>query len=133
MKKQSTLFDHYNAVVKFKPIGYWDKLDDKDRSTWSTYMINRLISMNPDMCDLINITQKYTHSLDNNLVYKLYENLIPKNNRFYRYIKGNKTKIDKNKIELLCKYFECSSKEVIEYLELLPDKIVKEMTNEIES
>lgn len=130
MKKQKGLFDHYNAVVKFKPKKYWESLDEKEKSTWSTYMINRLISMNPEMCDLISITQKYTHILDDEIVYKLYENLVPKDNRFYRYIKKRKKeKHDKKTIELICKYFECSTKETQEYLELLDNKVVKEIVD----
>lgn len=129
MEKQPTLFDHYNALVKFKPKNYWKNLNEKEKSTWSSYMINRLISMNPDMCDVISITQKYTYNLDNEIVYKLYENLIPQNNKFYKYIKGNKNKIDKNKLDLICKYFECSMKEATEYSQLLSDDIIKEIVN----
>lgn len=130
MKKQKGLFDHYNAVVKFKSKNYWESLDEKEKSTWSTYMINRLISMNPETCDLVSMVQKYTHMLNNKIVYKLYENLVPKNNRFYKYIKKNKKeKYDKKTVDLICIYFECSIKEANEYLELLSNTVVKEIVD----
>ena len=130
MKKEKGLFDHYNAVAKFKPVNYWKNLSESEQKSWSTFMINRLISMNSSLTDLISITQRYTQYLDNKIVYKLYENLVPKDNKFYRYIKkSKKEKIDKKTLELISIYFECSLKESYEYLELLDKEVVKEIVD----
>jgi len=126
MRKQKTLFDHINQITKYKNKNYWKSLDEVDKKTWSTYMINRFISMDLDWCTIISYTQKY--NLSPKIYYTLLLNMIPKSNKFLRYIKKSKketyTAIE---LELLSKYFECSRTEINSYCEILSKNQIKEI------
>lgn len=119
--KTKTLFDHINAITQMQDKKYFDKLSDGDKKTWSNFMINRFLSMNPDWTEIIAQLDPITTGaqLKPELVYKMYINIIPKSRTFLRYIKGRKeTKYSKELIDILRKYFECSRKEAIEYLNI---------------
>jgi hypothetical protein len=58
LPKAMGLFEHINNV-RTKKIP-WNKLSNADQKSWSSYMVNRFISMNPDYIDLVNQLQKYT-------------------------------------------------------------------------
>ena len=119
--KTKTLFDHINAITQMQDKKYFEKLSDGDKKTWSNYMINRFLSMNPDWTEIIAQLDPITTGaqLKPELVYKMYINIIPKSRVFLRYIRGKKdTKYNKELIDILIKYFECSRKEAIEYLNI---------------
>ena len=126
MKKAKGLFDHINQITKYKKTGYWENLDEVDKKSWSTYMVNRFLSMNREWCSVISDIQKY--NLTPKTYYTLLNNLIPRSNIFLRYIKKNKEfDISENTIEVIAKFFECSKKEAYDYINILN----KEQINEI--
>jgi len=54
-------------------------------------------------------------------VYKWYCDVLPKGKRFNKYIKGKKSKkYEKELINVLVNWFECSKLHIEEYLEILP-------------
>jgi hypothetical protein len=117
-KKALTLFDHIgNLTDKKVP---WNSLSEMDRKSFSVYMVNRFLSMNPDMIEFVNELQKYTISvLSPKEVYNLYLEILPKKKMFLKYIKGDaKEKYSDKLIEYVSKYFECSNKESVEYLDI---------------
>jgi len=82
-------------------------------------MINRYFSMNTDFIEIVDIFQKYNHSLDNKLSYILYNEYIPKSNVFLKYLKKDKSISNKEIIEYIQQYYECSLKEAKDYFKLL--------------
>lgn len=119
--KTKTLFDHINAITQVQDKKYFSKLSDGDKKTWSNYMINRFLSMNPDWIEIIADVDPVTTGvqLKPELVYKMYIDIIPKSRVFLKYIKGKKdNKYSKELVDMLRKYFECSKKEAIEYLNI---------------
>jgi hypothetical protein len=117
MSKQ--FFDHLNQIIKYKKPGYWESLTEEDKKSWNTYMINRYFSMNTDFIEIVDIFQKYNHSLDNKLSYILYNEYIPKSNVFLKYLKKDKSISNKEIIEYIQQYYECSLKEAKDYFKLL--------------
>lgn len=117
MSKQ--FFDHINQILKYKKPGYWENLTEEDKKSWNTYMINRYFSMNTNFIELVDIFQKYNHLLDNKLSYMLYNEIIPKSNIFLKYIKKDKSISNKEIIEYIQQYYECSLKEAKDYFKLL--------------
>lgn len=118
-----SIFDHFNNVTYNKV--EWSKLSEINRKSFSSFMMNRLLSMNTDYIEIVNELQKYTVGLlPAEVVYTLYIDLIPKKKQFNKYIKANKeTKFNSDLVELLSKYFCISLKEASEYLDLLlPDR-----------
>lgn len=76
--------------------------------------------MNPEWIVIVDIFQKYNHTLDNELCYIFYANYIPKGKQFLRYIKRDKDENNKELIKYIAEYFECSLKEAEDYMDILP-------------
>ena len=120
--KSKSLFDHLNGITSLKT--KWENLSEADRKTFSPYMINRFLSMNSGLTELVDELQKYTiNVLSPREVYKLYSDLLPKEKSFFKYIKGNKEdKYPDKLVNLVSKYYECSNKEAVEYIDILIKK-----------
>lgn len=120
LPKVKSLFDHIKQITQFPyDPNYWDKLSDGDKKTFSSYLIHRFISMNPEWVEIANMFQQYSYDLSPELVYKLYAETLPKSRIFLRYIKGKKGEtFEKELVDLLCKDFEISKKEAIDYLKI---------------
>lgn len=115
-----SLFDHIKAICQEQDPNYWSKLTDADKRTWSTYMVNRFLSMNEEWVDIVNDIQLLTQTMTPEVVYKLYINVIPKGRRWLKYIKSTKNKkYEEWLIELMVKHFETSQKQAIDYLNIL--------------
>lgn len=118
--KVKSLFDHIKSITQepYDP-NYWIKLSDGDKKTFSSYMVHRFISMNPDWIEIANMFQQYSYDLPPEIVYKLYAETLPKSRVFLRYVKGKKVETFENElVDLLCKDFEISKKEAIDYLKI---------------
>ena len=111
------LFDWLKQLTYNK--GDWDSFSDDDKKSWNNYMVHRFLSMNPDYIEVVNIVQKYQYLTDKQ-VYTIYKNLIPKRNVFLKYIKGKKDKTSAEDIKYLADYFECSTREIKEYIDIVP-------------
>jgi hypothetical protein len=117
-----TLFDHIRAVTEFQDPEYFDKLTDGDKKTWSNYMMQRFLSMNPDWTEFISEMDPIIvgKQLDPKLTYLLYISMIPKSKIFLEYIKGSKSvNYHEKLVELMKKEYEISKEECIEYLNIL--------------
>ena len=82
-----------------------------DWKAYNTYMVNRWLSMNSDVTEIINFVQKY-YSLDKKIHYKMLSDILPKQKLFTKYVKGKK--VDKHNSELvtiIAKHYETSRKE----------------------
>ncbi len=118
------IFDWLNQITYNKK--EWDTFSEEDHKSFSTFIINRFLSMNKEWIEIVNMLQQYTIGMESKDVYNLYKNLIPKEKKFLRYIKGKKDKkYNKDLIKILCDYFECSKLQVSEYIDLLPKHELK--------
>ena len=118
-------FDHIkNLHTKQRS---WDDFNDEEKKSFNIFIINKALSMNPNYLSIVNIIQKYTNNLlDPKEVFNLYFNFLPNKFRFYKWIKGAKDK-NKEKYQVLAKYFECSSREAKDYIELLNKKEINKI------
>ena len=75
--KPATIFDHLaNITWKKKP---WSELTELDQKSFSPYLINRWLSMNPDLIEIVDMFQQYTIGpLNKKHVYQLYFDVLPK-------------------------------------------------------
>jgi len=125
-----TFFDHLNQVLKVQNKNYWSTLEEPDKKTWNTYMMLRYLSMNPDWIEIISIIQPYCQSLDSEFVYKLLISFIPKGKSFIKYIKKDIKDNDLSKsIKILNSYFKCSSRESIDYINILSEEELNNILN----
>ena len=117
--KPKGLFDHIKQITNVQNPKYWDNITESDKKTCSNYMIHRFISMKTDWIEVANEIQKYWE-LKPKTVYQFYTDILPKGKTFLRYTKSKKkSKVEKWAMEHLVDYFQCSTREVEEYLELL--------------
>ena len=60
-------------------------------------------------------------------VYNLYRNLIPKQKRFLKYIKGKKDKYSNKLLKFLADHYEVSQREIIDYMSIIDKKHIEEL------
>ena len=119
MKKTATIFDHLgNITWKKTP---WETLDEASQKSFSPYLINRWLSMNPDYIEIVDMFQQYTIGpLSKKHVYQLYFDFLPKQKTFNKYIKGKKAgKYNKDLVKFIAGHYEVAKSEAEEYLGLL--------------
>jgi hypothetical protein len=112
-----TPFDHINAIFTNQKIGYYDELSEADRKTFTPYVINMGISMNPDFLPYVNEVNKYWGQMGPREVYLFYSQLLPKGKQFNKWIKGKKVEdYEPWLVELVAQHFCVSKDEAISYL-----------------
>ena len=100
------------------------KFTDEDWELWNSYMIHRFISMNPDHIEIVNYVQEFPPQ-EKILIYNIYKEFIPKNNKWNKYIKSKNKSYQKDLLINLADHWKCSQREVKDYLDLLDsDKII---------
>ena len=120
-----TLFDWLNQILLHKK--KWEDFSETEQKTFSTYMINRFLSMSSDFVEAVNICQEHTYQMKDKDVYNLYKNLFPKQKKFLRYIKGKKDKFTKKLLNFLSEHFKVSQREVTDYLDILNKKDIEQI------
>ena len=92
-----------------------------DWKAYNSYMLNKWLSMNPNVSEIINFIQKY-YSLDKTIHYKLLSDILPKQKLFSKYIKGKKMdKYNPELVTIVSKHYEISKREAKLYIDLFRD------------
>ena len=128
-------FDHLKNLHTKKRT--WDDFNDEEKKSFNVFIINKALSMNPNYLGIVNMVQNFTglnQILSQKEVFNLYYSLLPNKFRFYKWIKGEKTKKEKEKAEYLAMHFKVSTRETYDYLKILNrktiNKIIKNYKNE---
>tara|TARA_R110000803_G_C11859157_1_gene306919 strand:- start:152 stop:592 length:441 start_codon:yes stop_codon:yes gene_type:complete len=91
---------------------------DSDWKAYNVYMVNKWLSMNSDVTEIINFTQKY-YSLDRKVHYKMLSDILPRQKIFSKYIKGKKLdKYTAELVSLISKHYEVSKAEAKNYIDI---------------
>lgn len=113
------VFDWVKEInTKKSPI---ESFSTSDWDQWNSYVVHRVLSMNPDYLDLVNEVQKLPPD-NKKQIYSIYKEYIPKNNKWSKYVKSTVKSRNKDLIDLLKDYYQLSKREVKEYLTLLDNK-----------
>jgi organic radical activating enzyme len=111
-----SIFDWLKAINTTKPPV--ESFTNKDWEVWNSYMIHRFLSMDCSNIELVNEIQEILPT-DKKKIYSIYKEFIPKNNKWNKYIKSKIKQPNKDLINYIKDYYECSSKEAKEYINLL--------------
>ena len=111
-----SIFDWLKAINSTKPPV--ESFSDKDWEVWNSYMIHRFISMNPDYIEIVNYVQEFPPQ-EKRMIYNIYKEFIPKNNKWNKYIKSKNKEPNKDLVTNIKNYFKCSAKEAKEYINIL--------------
>ncbi len=118
--KVKSLFDHIKMITDEQDPKYFEKLSESDKKSWSNYMIQRFLSMNPDWVELISELQPYTQALEPKDMYLTYIGIIPRGRYYLKYVKGKKEdKYESWLVDLIKQDYQCSLHEAQDYLEIL--------------
>ena len=118
-------FDHIKNLHTKKR--RWEDFNDEEKKSFNVFIINKGLSMNPNYLGIVNMVQNFTglnQIISPKEVFNIYFNLLPTNFRYYKWIKGEKTKKDKEKAEYLAMHFKVSTREAYDYLQLLDRKTI---------
>jgi hypothetical protein len=118
-------FDHIKNLHTKKRC--WEDFNDEEKKSFNIFIINKGLSMNPNYLGIVNMVQNFTglnQIISSKEVFNIYFNLLPNNFRFYKWIRGEKTKKDKEKAEYLAMHFKVSTREAYDYLQLLDKKTI---------
>ena len=122
-------FDHIKNLHTKKRT--WNDFNDEEKKSFNVFIINKGLSMNPDYLGIVNMVQNFTglnQIISPKEVFNIYFNLLPTKFRFYKWIKGVKSKKDKEKAEYLAMHFKVSTREAYDYLQILDKKTIKSIT-----
>jgi len=114
--------------MKLKSIFDWVKQISYDKEPWSSFsieeqdmfnsfMINKIISMNPNYIELVAEIQEYQIPKDR--LYQFYCQALPKQKFFNKYQKPSKQQYSKEVLILLTEYFQASTREILDYINIL--------------
>ena len=113
----------------------WEDFNDEEKKSFNVFIINKTLSFNPNYLNIVNMVQNYTglnQVLSQKEVFNLYYSLLPTKFRFYKWIKGAKTKKDKEKAEYLAMHFKVSTREAYDYLQILDKKTINQIIKNYE-
>ena len=121
-------FDHIKNLHTKKR--RWEDFNDEEKKSFNVFIINKALSMNPNYLGIVNMVQNFTglnQILSQKEVFNLYFNLLPTKFKFYKWIKGEKNKKDKEKAEYLAIHFKVSTREAYDYLKVLDKKTINKI------
>ena len=110
------IFDWLKAINTTKPPV--ESFTDKDWEVWNSYMVHRFLSMNPDYLEIVNYVQDFPPQ-EKRMIYNIYREFIPKNNKWSKYVKSKTKQPNKDLVINIKNYFKCSVKEAKEYINIL--------------
>jgi len=122
-----TIVEWVNQILMYKTP--WENFDESEHKTFSPFIVNRWLSMDDDFLEIVNFFQKYSIGLlKPKDTYKWYCDVLPKGKRFNRYIKGKKqVKYETELVEIMCRHYETSKQECIEYIGMLSKNALREI------
>jgi hypothetical protein len=118
-----TLFDWLKELTGKKRD--WDSFSDKEKESFNPYMINRFLSMHQPFIELINYVQTIPYT-NKEKYYRVYCNLLPKQNVWLKYIKPKMKQPNKKLLETLASLYEVSTKQAADWVNILDKKYIKE-------
>ena len=101
----------------------WENLSETDKKGFSPYIINLFLSMNPDLIEFVNQTQRFTiGKLTPKMVYKMYLDFLPKMRLpYHKYIKASKaTKYNPELLKLIADHHYISQRIAEQYIDIMP-------------
>ena len=122
------IFDWLKALTVSKP--KWESFTEEEQATFNPYMLHRVLSMNPEYIEFVNLVQTFPYS-DKKKIYDIYLYMIPKKNMFYKYIKSSKKKKQEPLLKHIANSYECSLGEAEEYIDILRETGVKSILTKL--
>ena len=125
---------HSNKINRFdfvKSVSYDKKdlmVDEVEEKAYQPFLLNKSLSYHQDSIFLTN-EMNVRHGVDNRLQYMFFLNTLRKRQRFSQWSKPYISK----KIDTVKQYYQISTREAKDYVNLLSDKQVRELKNRMKT
>ena len=103
-------------------------VDEVEEKAYQPFLINRALSYHQDSVFLTN-EMNVRHGVDNRLQYQFFLNTLRKRQRFSQWQKPYISK----KLDTVKDYYQISTREAKDYVELLSDKQLRELKNRMKT
>ena len=104
-------------------------LDDEElRRAFNPFLILRWLSMNEDYCEIVNDVNQLYGPMDDEMVFKLLLELIPKGKTFDKYLKAPNSILDEDVINIAT-YFEISCREARTYVKVMGNEWARSISH----
>ena len=120
--------DPFFSILKYitydkKP---YSKLTEVEKKSINPYLLNRYLSMNLKYVEIVNEVQSL-NTQDPEKLYKIYLELIPKQQQFLRYMKSNTPKQNKELVDYISKFYKVSLGESADYIKLMDKSQIQDV------
>lgn len=100
----------------------WDDLTDEEKKLFNVFFIHRLLSFSEDLIELVNYVQIHSN-IPKDIAYNMWLNILPNKKLYFNFIKkSKKNNSNENLVSFLSDFFQISTKEIVEYIPLIPKK-----------
>lgn len=97
----------------------WSSFTEEEQSGFNNFIINKALSFNKDYIQVVEMAMLYPIPPDK--LYDFYKDVIPKKPMWNKWIKSNISWNDEE-LQSLATYFECSTREVKDFIEILAEE-----------
>ena len=106
----------------------WSSFTEEEQDGFNAFIINRALSFNKDYIQVVEMAMMYSMPPDK--LYDFYKDIIPKKPMWNKWIKST-ISWNEEELQSIAIYFECGTREVKDFLDLLAldDKVI--ILNEI--
>jgi hypothetical protein len=126
-KKINSIFDWVKQMSYDKES--WSSFSNEEHEIFNNFMVNKIISMNPNYVELVAEIQEY--QMPKQKLYEFYCKTLPKQKFFNKYIKPSKQQYLKETVNLLADYFQISTREVLDYCNILTQQDIKDILQQL--
>lgn len=112
------LFDHVKHIRQVQSKDYYDTLNESERKTFSKFMILRVLSMDSKIVEEISYISKYMEVLPDKQFYDLLIRCVPKDYKFYPYIKKTAKDVNATIIKCITDKYQIGSSDASDYYSL---------------
>jgi hypothetical protein len=113
--KIKNVFDWVKEISYDK--GSWSSFSNEEHELFSNFMINKIISMNPNYIELVAEIQEL--QIPKERLYNFYCQTLPKQKFFNKYIKPSKAIYSNEVLGILASFYQISTREVIDYCHII--------------
>lgn len=114
-----SLFDHVKHIREIQDPEYYTRLSEEDRKSFNHFMIIRALAMDDQLIEDLAPLYQVFDKIPSPQFYQLLIALIPRNNRFCKWIKSKKFKHNKELLGWVSKRFEVPKYQANEYINIL--------------
>lgn len=117
-----TPFDICKDILKFKTGKCLET--EEGKKAFVPFIILKTLSMNAELCPMLNGIQQYSQVLSKEQLYELLLHMTPRDTRYHPYIQTKEEEIHQE-LAIIQKFFECSKREAQEHVKLMGDEWAK--------